>query len=774
MNDILNKKKLELKFERQLVTTKIYIILLLLGIVGGGISTFTDPINSGSEIIEVSIILLVCISIISFLVVMQLIPRKSINDNYYVAFNIIIYALIVYLNPENPSITLSFWMASLIIVLVGTLNKRIFSVFLVMHILFNVIMIFRLPEYIMRFTLANYIEIISSGLIVLIGGYNIIKIYNKYEGALFEEYGNILRKNKEIQLLNQEYIDIDEELSVQYDEIYKLNSELRLVNEKLNIIYDITNDVIIDFDLDNNKYHFSSRADTIFSNIAGFLDGPFDKMTKLLTKEDKEKFEMILNKISKEIDLPYIEEFEFQKSVNDIKHISAVLLKYHSLITDTNHMIMSIHDISKRKMQEKTIYDLAYKDKITKLPNRDSFVDNLWNRMLLSDDMFYVIYIKINHYNSLKNVYGNIFAKNLLNRMKDILLDEKLSLSTVSSMGGEHFAAVIDSRRSLDELLNSDSLFSMTFQNEGLEIHIDNSIGVSAFTENQSALFVLRCAEVALDKAVKESLSFYIYDNTIDEELERKVNIAHLLQDAIKNDELYVVFQPIVNSIKNEVMGFESLARWQSKIYGNISPGEFITVAEEIGIIPKIEEHIIRLVCRFAKKLGAIHEDGMVSINISALELLDEKFSKKLIRLIEDEGISPKQIGIEITETIVIENIEVAKEHLSTLRNFGFKIYLDDFGTGYSSLNYLYELPIDVLKVDKSFVDNLSENNKKQLILKELIKLSEKLDIMCIIEGVETKEQLDLINQLGGNNIQGYHFSKPLKREDALVYKSDS
>lgn len=260
---------------------------------------------------------------------------------------------------------------------------------------------------------------------------------------------------------------------------------------------------------------------------------------------------------------------------------------------------------------------------------------------------------------------------------------------------------------------------------------------------------------------------YSIYSKTISEEINKKIVIEQCLKDAITNNELHIHYQPQYDLKSGKIDFVEALLRWDSPVLGKVSPLTFIPIAEQTGLINEIGEWVNNTVC---KQLREWIDKGLqirgVAINISTIQLENNNFYDNLLKSIEDNNISPKSIEIEITENVVMNNIEDKVKLFAKLKEKGFNIALDDFGTGYSSLNYLKMLPISTLKIDKSFIDNMCVDCTEQEIIESIIRLATTLGVKVVVEGVETEEQYNILKTIGCDSIQGYFFYRPMLSED--------
>jgi len=256
--------------------------------------------------------------------------------------------------------------------------------------------------------------------------------------------------------------------------------------------------------------------------------------------------------------------------------------------------------------------------------------------------------------------------------------------------------------------------------------------------------------------------NYKFYDDNLRDEVFKKLKMEEHLSNALEKDELYLCYQPQVDIKSCKIRGFEALLRWKNGEIGMISPLEFIPIAEETGLIIPIGEWVLEKACETNKIWQENHNfNAIISVNISPVQLKQNDFAEKVKRILDKTGLKPEFLEIEITESILIDSFDIV-DMLWELKKLGVKISLDDFGTGFSSLNYLTKLPLNTLKVDKTFVDNIKTDSKEKAVIESIISLVHKLELEVIAEGVETKEQLEYLIQSNCNNVQGFLFCKPL------------
>lgn len=304
---------------------------------------------------------------------------------------------------------------------------------------------------------------------------------------------------------------------------------------------------------------------------------------------------------------------------------------------------------------------------------------------------------------------------------------------------------------------------------DGTDIHMTVSIGVAEYPEaSQSVLELINCAEIVMFKAKsggKSSIQYF--DAPILQDFLQKASIENQLKEAIFNNNFCLYFQPQYYTNGEKLRGVEALIRWRNQENKMISPSVFIPIAEKNGAIIPIGGWVIEESIRQYAKWRAEYGVSMImSINISAVQYKRKDFVNKLMEIIHTYGVDPKEIEIEITESILIDDFADVKGKLMQLREYGIRISLDDFGTGYSSLSYLNGLPIDTLKIDKSFVDRVMTDRSTRIIMESVITMVNKLGYETIAEGVEEEEQLNYMKEIGCHIIQGYYLGKPMPGDD--------
>ena len=430
-----------------------------------------------------------------------------------------------------------------------------------------------------------------------------------------------------------------------------------------------------------------------------------------------------------------------------------------------------VHNITREKEAHLKLEYISYYDELTGLNNRKQFkniIEKELEKHIVSESRGALIIIDIDNFKFINDSYGHKCGDILLEKfsedLKKIFNDDQL----LCRFGGDEFLIFISSISYLNEINTTVRKIMDILKNpydiNGHKIYSSTSIGVSVFPDDGEDFEVLlKNADAAMYIAKSNGKNqWQMFNNNISREINRIYSIQRGLRTALDNDEMFVVFQPKVRLTDDEVNGFEALLRWKSNEIGFVSPGEFIPVAENTRLIIPIGKFVLREV--FAKVkylLSEGYDNFKIAVNLSEIQLRDGNLLEYFNSLIEEFNVSPKYIEVEITESMIMKSVDKNIECLLQIKELGASIALDDFGTGYSSLNHLTKLPIDVLKIDRSFVIDMAENDKSWYIVENIIQLSHKLGMTVVAEGVEEKEQVDYLRSIECDTVQGFYYSKP-------------
>ncbi len=474
-----------------------------------------------------------------------------------------------------------------------------------------------------------------------------------------------------------------------------------------------------------------------------------------------------------------------QRLLHNLGHFVWMLLNI-SAVRDSkgypSHLIFQFQDINDRKAEEERLVHNVFHDALTGLPNRALFMD----RLKLSTErtrrrkghVFAVLFLDLDGFKAINDSMGHIIGDQLLiqvsRRMKACLR----TTDTIARLGGDEFAILLedltDERESLRIVERLQKELTLPFKLGASEIQVTASIGVTGSNPKyEGAEEILRDADIAMYRAKSSGKACYqLFDR---ERHAPQLDIANLGDDldrAVERGELLLHYQPIVSLEAGNLLAFEALVRWRHPQRGMVLPNDFIPLAEERGSILKIGTWAIREACLQLKRWQdrlPLHASLAVSVNLSSKQFKQPNLIDQVIEILQDTGVQPRDLKLEITEGMVMENIGTATVQLQQLRALGVELSVDDFGTGYSSLSYLHRLPISSLKIDKSFVKGMVANREHAEIVKTILTLARSLGIRVVAEGVETLEQLSALRRLKCDAGQGFLFSKPAEVETAAT-----
>ena len=435
------------------------------------------------------------------------------------------------------------------------------------------------------------------------------------------------------------------------------------------------------------------------------------------------------------------------------------------------------YDITDIKESEDRIRHRAFHDPLTELPNRLLFQDRLLQAIAhakRSNDQLAIMFMDVDHFKNLNDTLGHhmgdVFLHQLASQLTEIIRVE----DTVSRMGGDEFTILLtqisseaDAASIADKIL---SLFNKPFNLGGHNIHLGASIGIALYPNDGSDTDTLiRNADTAMYHAKEQGRNNYQFFTTeMESRVRERVILEADLRKGLDRDEFKLYYQPIYNLKTEAIMGFEALIRWQHPDSGFIPPDKFIPIAEERGLIIPIGEWVLRTACRQLDHWSRQGNNALyMSINISAHQFTKKNFMRIVNEILSSGKFKPEQLIFEITETAMMDNVGYTIQTLKQLRAMGIQIAMDDFGTGYSSFTYLKQLPIDILKLDHTFMRDVMHDPDSAEIAASIIDLAKKLRLNVIAEGIETAEQLEFLKQHQCARGQGYLFSKPVPQEEA-------
>lgn len=442
-------------------------------------------------------------------------------------------------------------------------------------------------------------------------------------------------------------------------------------------------------------------------------------------------------------------------------------------ISGINAIAASATDITQKKKNQQKIEYQAHNDFLTGLYNRMKCEVDL--RKAIKDSVQNgnkgaVLFIDLDDFKHINDGLGHQYGDILLQQIAAGIAGIPGLRGHCYRMGGDEFVIIVGPELfgDLDKVINNiTSLFNKQWYLMETEYFCTMSMGIAFFPDNSVDVHeITRMADVAMYAAKRSGKNRYVYySSEVESATAKRLDIENSMRQAVSTgiDEFVVFYQPVVNVDTQQCTSCEALVRWDSKALGFMGPGEFISLAEYLGLITSIGDYVLEEACRRCKLWNDNgHPAFYVNVNLSVVQLLQKDVVENIKKILKKTGVNPKNIVLEITESFAINDMHRVMEIITGLKKLGPRIALDDFGTGYSSLNYIKQLPLDIIKVDKTFIDDIVEDDYAQAFVKLIVDLSKTIGTKIVVEGVEHKEQYDLLKRLGVDYIQGYYFGKPV------------
>lgn len=586
-------------------------------------------------------------------------------------------------------------------------------------------------------------------------------------------------QQEELSAMNEELMAQEEELRNSLAELRKHQEMLKKSEERYKLVVEGASDGLWDWDIITNTAYISER----WKNAIGFekqeINDYYETFIKRVHPGDVKRVVKNLDTHIKEKTPHYTCEYRIK--LRNGKYIW--ILSRGKALWDNEgkavRMAGSHTDITEKKKAENKLKHLAYYDRLTDIPLRNTFMDRL--KVSITDAKrnglkLAVLFLDLDNFKIINDTCGHHIGDRLLKRVTEKLNSCIRNSDTLSRIGGDEFAILIpgiSNINEVDEITNRIfKLFKIPLDVNGHKLYVTISIGVAVYPDNgRDGKTLLKKADIAMYKA-KESgkSSLKYFNNYMSRAINLRSDIKKDLGTAIKNGEFFLCYQPLVDTSTKKAICLEALIRWKHPRKGIISPMEFIPIAEDTKLIVPIGEWVLSNACKQLKEWHAMGYTGCtISVNVSIIQLQQPDFAEIVCRILAETGLLPENLELEITESVFMESTHLVAKNLYYLKKQGVKISIDDFGTGYCSLNYLQKLAINNLKIDRSFICNIKVDVNKAII-DAVISLGHKINIEITAEGVETKEQYDYLKKKGCDKVQGYYFSKPLLPEEIIKF----
>lgn len=583
---------------------------------------------------------------------------------------------------------------------------------------------------------------------------------------------------EQLENANDEISASRETLSQQLAELDESRRALGNIEERYRLAIEGANDGIWDFDMRTGRFIFPRTKELLGYN-QDEIEDTIEALEKLIHPEDIDALkEAIANHINHLT--PYYKfEYRLLTKSGEYKWIQSRGKAIFDNEGKPVRMSGSHRDITDRKKSEEKNYYLAYYDSLTGLPNRTLFEDRL-NIALAQCKRnglkAAVMYIDLDNFKDINDTFGHAMGDAMLKSVAKTLGTYLREMDTVARLGGDEFALLIVGLVNRSDLLGIVERILRSFRKawelEGHEFYITASIGIAFYPDDgEDPQTIFKNADTAMYSAKGHGKNcYYFYTREMNAKIMERLDIERKLRHAIGREELVLYYQPQIEIRSGKLIGVEALVRWITADGEVISPDRFIPYAEETGLIHMIGEWVLKTACR----QWVIWQDkGMapvrISVNISARQL-QKNITQVVSNILASTGADPRMLDIEITESTAMRDLDLTISILNKLKETGVSISLDDFGTGYSSLNYLKRLPIDILKIDKTFVHEITGNASEEAIARTVIALAHSMKLRVVAEGVETIEQVKFLDSECCDFAQGYIYSRPLPASEVEAY----
>lgn len=444
------------------------------------------------------------------------------------------------------------------------------------------------------------------------------------------------------------------------------------------------------------------------------------------------------------------------------------------------HYVCIINDITQRREMEKQLVRQATHDSLTELPNRVLLMDRVEQAILQAkkkNTLLAFLFLDLDRFKMTNDTLGHSIGDKLLQAVSNRLLIATNDFDTVARFGGDEFVVLLpelsneqQAQQMAQEILH---LIEKPFQVDQHSLKITGSIGISYYPKDGLDYeSLMKSADLSMYHAKDSGRNIYrVFEQEMNRRVINRMQLDNALHDALKNKEFYLVYQPLIDLKRERIVGFEALIRWKSHLLGQVAPIEFITIAEENGLIIDIGNWVLEQACSQAVRW---HKEGFsdlcIAVNISGRQFRQTNLAEAITQILKKTGLAAKFLELELTESLLVDDIDRAVETMYELKDMGIKLVIDDFGTGYSSLSYLKQLPIDKLKIDRSFICELVNEENDAAIARAIINLGHSLNLEVLAEGVETELQKQFIVKNGCDYAQGYYFKPPNTAEALKSY----
>lgn len=563
---------------------------------------------------------------------------------------------------------------------------------------------------------------------------------------------------------------------------HRAEKELRETQERLNTTLRNINEGVIATDTEGRAFLVNTVAESLVGLQVGETKGI--PITQMLETKDFEtgsqNLDLLDQVLTKGESIWNVRQYLVRRNGSEVPiEISANAIRANR--NEIIGMVISIRDISQQINFERKIRHNAFFDSLTNLPNRTLFLDRVGHAISRAQQSrnysFAVLFIDLDQFRVINEGLGHRAGDELIIDVSHRIGDTLNHADTLSRFSGDIFAVLLDNIKSIEDVMDTcnqiQNDFSTGFTVDHRAIDISSSMGIVLHKSSYlHAEDMMRDADTAMHRAKTQAKGAYVvFDHEMHNNALRYIEWREEMQKAIDNEAFEVYYQPIISPACAKVHSLEALLRWKSDKYGYVSPAEFIPIAEDAGLICAIGEWVMNSVCQQINTWQRDHNLKLkVAVNLSANQFEQESLPSQISEILAQHAVPAELFAVEVTEGVAIRNIDSSIKTLQELKSSGISISIDDFGTGYSSLAYLKQFPINTLKIDRSFVVDITHSSDDQAIAQAIIALGQKLQLNVLAEGVETKEQLEFLMNNGCELIQGHYFCKAMPASEIPSY----
>ena len=557
---------------------------------------------------------------------------------------------------------------------------------------------------------------------------------------------------------------------------------LRISQERFQLITRATSDAVWDWNLLTDEIWWNDGFRKLFGYRKEEIGTDITSWTGRVHPDDAERVIHDIHRHVQSGSHNWTDEYRFKRRDGSYAFVIdrgyVVYDEYHNPV----RMLGSMMDVTERKSLEEQLTHQALHDPLTKIANRALFrdrVDHALTKLPRSKRSLAVLFLDLDNFKGINDSMGHAAGDKLLVLVAERLQDCLRTTDTAARLGGDEFAVLVEAVHNSEETLmiaeRIQSVFREPFGIDGKLVRVDTSIGIaSSAADVMSSEELLRNADLAMYLAKNKGKGRYVvFEPKMHEALMERIALEEDLRKAIENEEFIIHYQPIVDLQSRDMLGMEALVRWEHPRFGMLPPLKFIPIAEDTNLIVPLGEWILNEACRQTQEWREEHADFLdisVTVNISIRQFQDSGLMDMVEKALFNSGLPPQCLTLEITESFMIQDTESTITKLQNLKKLGIKLAIDDFGTGYSSLSYLQRFPIDILKIDKSFVDKVGHGTDGHAVARAIIMMGDSLNLRTIAEGIEHPEQISALRTLGCEAGQGYHFAKPLGKTDMEAF----